>query len=340
MTMSALEAAYEVLLKAGIPLSLEEITKRVLAERLWHTEGKTPSNTIGASIYTDIKKLDKNSRFEQLGPGTFKLRESLPLPQQDNSPLPAPKQSMTFADSAEKVLNELAHRKPMHYQVITNLALQNNWLNTSGKTPAATMVAQIATEIKQQKNRGELPRFYREATGIYGLSKWKGHDIEYQADRHNQKVRNEILAKIRKLEPSQFEAVVSQLLVKMGFNEVCRTPLSGDGGIDIRGVLKVGDVIQNKLAVQVKRHTQNIQRPDIQKLRGSLNVHEQGLFVTTSDFSKGAIEEATINDKKPIALMNGKKLVTLLVEHEMGIKHKKVILLEREIDFNFEGKEE
>ena len=335
--MSAIKAAYKVLLEAGTPLSIEEITHRILSKKLWRTKGKTPASTIGARIYSDIKKQGDESKFIQVDKRIFTVRANhsgITIDTLNES------KTLSFADSAEKVLNELAHRKPMHYQVITDLALQNNWLSTNGKTPAATMVAQIATEIKQQKNRGERPRFYRDTTGVYGLSKWKGHDLEYQAEQHNQKIRKEILEEIRKLEPAQFEALVSQLLVKMGFNEVCRTPLSADGGIDIRGVLKVGDVIQNKLAVQVKRHTQNIQRPDIQKLRGSLNVHEQGLFVTTSDFSKGATEEAITNDKKPIALMNGKKLVTLLVEHEMGIKHKKVIFLERETDFNFKEKEE
>ncbi len=53
-------------------------------------------------------------------------------------------------------------------------------------------------------------------------------------------------------------------------------------------------------------------------MRGSLGAHEQGLIITTSDFSAGAIKEAAQTDKTPIALMNGEQLVMLLMEHGIG----------------------
>ena len=43
------------------------------------------------------------------------------------------------------------------------------------------------------------------------------------------------------------------------------------------------------------------------------------LKVLTSDFGKGARNEAAKTDKTPIALMNGKQLVLLLMEHGIGI---------------------
>lgn len=43
------------------------------------------------------------------------------------------------------------------------------------------------------------------------------------------------------------------LLAEMGSEIVEVTKLSGDGGIDVRGTLVVGDVVRIKMAVQVKK---------------------------------------------------------------------------------------
>jgi restriction system protein len=55
------------------------------------------------------------------------------------------------------------------------------------------------------------------------------------------------------MEPVDFEDVVSRLLTAMGFEMVEVTRYSGDGGIDVRGVLVIGDVVRMKMAVQAKR---------------------------------------------------------------------------------------
>ena len=57
----------------------------------------------------------------------------------------------------------------------------------------------------------------------------------------------------------------------------------------------------------------------VQQVRGSLGAHEQGLIITTSDFSPGAKKEALRPDAVPVALMNGQELVALLVEHKIGV---------------------
>lgn len=75
------------------------------------------------------------------------------------------------------------------------------------------------------------------------------------------------------------------------------------------------------MAVQVKRWKLNnkIHSPVIQQVRGSLGAHERGLVITTSSFSSGATKEAIQPDKAPIALIDGDKLVTLLMEHGIGV---------------------
>jgi len=103
----------------------------------------------------------------------------------------------------------------------------------------------------------------------------------------------------------------------------------------VRGTLVVGDVIHTRMAVQVKRWKKNVQRQEVQQLRGSLGAHEQGLIITTSDFSPAAREEAARSDATPVALMNGEQLVGLLVENGVGVRrtsHELVELGEGEDD--------
>jgi len=124
-----------------------------------------------------------------------------------------------------------------------------------------------------------------------------------------------------KMTPAAFEELVSRLLAEMGFEMVEVTKLNGDGGIDVRGTLVVGDATRIKMAVQAKRWNpkHRVQSPVAQQVRGSIGTHEQGLMITTSDFSSGAIKEAAQPDKTPIALMNGDQLVMLLMEHNIGV---------------------
>jgi len=81
------------------------------------------------------------------------------------------------------------------------------------------------------------------------------------------------------------------------------------------------------MAVQVKRWKRNVQAPVVQQVRGSLGAHEQGLIITTSDFSTGVRKEAARPDAIPVGLMNGEQLVLLLAEHEIGVTRRSHYLL-------------
>jgi restriction system protein len=82
------------------------------------------------------------------------------------------------------------------------------------------------------------------------------------------------------------------------------------------------------MAVQVKRWKANVQAPTVQQVRGSLGTHDQGLIITTSDFSSAARIEAERPNAVPVALMNGEQLVRLLVEHNIGVHRTPYELIE------------
>lgn len=330
--MTTLEAVLKVLQEARTPLHYREITKRILAAKLWQTEGKTPEATINARLSVDAKKNGPASAFRRAGRGVFGLNTARTDPAPHHPGLlrtedralyvpraPAAGEALSFTEAAERIL-ESANGKPMHYRDITRHALEHKMLDTSGKTPEATMYAQILTECKRRRGRGEQQRFMILGKGMISLAKWQAKGLAFQVEEANRKARKELLKSVKTMPPGDFEDLIGRLLAAMGFEEVEVTSRTRDGGIDVRGTLVVGDVIRTRLAVQVKRWKQNVQSPIIQQVRGSLGAHEQGLVITTSDFSKGPKDEAERADTTPVGLMNGEQLVALLVENEIGVR--------------------
>jgi restriction system protein len=235
---------------------------------------------------------------------------------------------LSFADAAERVLDEFAGRKPMHYRAVTAKILELGLVKTQGLTPDATLYAQMMSEVQRSARRGDTPRFARHGKGYWGLSCWMASGLAFQIEQHNAEVRRQLLARLMAMPPADFETLVSRLLVALGFEEVSVTQRSGDGGIDVRGTLVVGAVIRTRMAVQAKRWRANVQAPIVQQVRGSLGTHDQGLIITTSDFSAGARAEAERPNAVPVALMNGEQLVALLVEHNIGVRRAPYDLLE------------
>lgn len=342
--MDVKTAAIQVLQQTGTALHAKNIAEQIMAAGLWQSDGKTPDATVSARLYSDIKSNGDKSPFVKVGPQTFALRDSTeissgaaPVPAAvQEAPQPSPaNEGFSFTDCAQKVLEEFGGKKPMHYKEITEKALQKSWLVTSGKTPDATMYAQVITEIKRQQKRGERPRFVQHGRGYVGLSQWMGRGLAFQIEQHNHQVRKVLRERLLAMKPGEFEELILQLLTEMGFEMVEVTKLSGDGGIDVRGTLVVGNVVRIKMAVQVKKWKlkNNIQAPVVQQVRGSLGAHEQGLIITTSDFSPGAVKEAAQSDKTPIALMNGEQLVMLLMEHGIGVHRSTPDLFEIDEEF-------
>jgi restriction system protein len=349
--MTIAEAALQVLRKARQPLTAKEVTERILSAGLWKTAGKTPAATVAARLYMDIKTSGEKSPFVLVGPQTFGLRElgAKPAPARPGRPpktaaaseageTPVAKTSAaeySFADAAEKVLEQFGDKKPMHYRQITEKAIELGWIATEGRTPEATMYAQILTEIRRHQKRGKQPRFVQHGRGYVGLSRWMGKGLAFEIEQHNKRVRQALHKRLLGMDPTEFEELVARLLAEIGFEDIEVTQRSKDGGIDVRGTLVVGDVIRTRMAVQVKRWQpkNRVQSQTVQQVRGSLGTHEQGLIITTSDFTSGARTEAARPNAVPVALMNGEQLVALLAAYGIGVKRQShdIIDLDEEV---------
>jgi restriction system protein len=325
--LNVLDAAEVVLRDAGEPLHYTVIAERAVAEGHWETTGKTPWATMNARLSTDLGRNGENSRFRRVAPGIY----SLAISTETTSPAASLEaETMSFTDAAERVLLESNATEPLHYQEITRRAIDHGYVVTAGKTPGATTYAGIVQEIDRRARRGEPQRFTRPRRGLIGLTRWSRPGLEHQIQEQNKRARRDLLARVRGISPADFESLVGQLLTALGFEDVVVTDLNRDGGVDVRGTLVVGDVIRTRMAVQAKRWANNVQAPVVQQVRGSLGAHEQGLIITTSDFSPGARSEAARPDAVPVGLMNGEQLVALLVEHEILARRAPFFLIEIE----------
>ena len=329
--MSALSAAELVLRETGKPLDYREISRLAIDSGYWQSKGKTPWATVGAQLYSDIRKHGKTSRFIQSGPETFALNPGPAT--SSSSPVPTKTKissvkKLSFTAAAEKLLRERPEKTPVHYRDLTREALDRDLLDTEGKTPEATMYAQILTEVRRYKARGEQPRFHTSKGGFISLTEWQGTGLAFDIEQHNRTIRTKLLQRLKTLHAKAFEELIGELLARVGFEEIEVTSYTKDGGIDVRGTLLVGDVIRTRMAVQAKKWKHNVQSDAVQKLRGSLSVHEQGLIITTSDFSKKAKEESSRPSATPVALMNGEQLVALLIEHQLLVTRQSHDILE------------
>ena len=71
--MSILDAVLKVLTEEKRPMSAEELTKHIVGKNLWIPETKTPVASVGAALYSDIKKNGAKSKFVKAGNGYFSL---------------------------------------------------------------------------------------------------------------------------------------------------------------------------------------------------------------------------------------------------------------------------
>lgn len=135
-----------------------------------------------------------------------------------------------------------------------------------------------------------------------------------------------------------FELFLNHFLKTVGFQEVVVTKYVGDKGIDLTcskaGIDPQGIDTMNYY-VQAKRYkaSNKVQAKEVRDLKGSTKKDRQGnvlnnnyinLFITTSSFTKGAIEEAESNPNMPTILIDGKTLINMCIDSGIAFSYRPV----------------
>ena len=141
--------------------------------------------------------------------------------------------------------------------------------------------------------------------------------------------RSELLEILRQLEPGTFERVCQRMLRESGFTEVEVTGRSGDGGIDGKGIIRLGGFISFPVVFQCKRYSGNVGAPEIRDFRGAMAGRaNKGMLITTGGFTNDAYIEATRDGVELIDLISGDLLVNKMKELGLGVTTKTVEVVE------------
>ena len=147
--------------------------------------------------------------------------------------------------------------------------------------------------------------------------------------------QSDLIEALGKVSPTFFESVVLDLLHRMGYGatreDLQRVGGSGDGGID--GIISLDRLGLEKVYVQAKRWQNSVGRPELQAFYGALAGHKarKGVFITTSSFTAQAVDFA--RSVEGIVLVDGSRLASLMIQHEVGVSSRTVRIPKIDSDY-------
>lgn len=137
--------------------------------------------------------------------------------------------------------------------------------------------------------------------------------------------KTELRETLLKMLPAAFERLVQRMLRESGFTQVEVTGQSGDGGIDGKGLLRLGGFLSFHVIFQCKRWQGSVSSSTIRDFRGAMvGRADKGLLITTGNFTKDAVKEASRDGAPAIDLIDGDQFLEKLKELGLGVATRKV----------------
>ena len=258
--------------------------------------------------------------------------------------LPTYETMMNPAIQALKELGGSATIEELGYKVFEIMALSDEQLNTlhdpekGSRTEVEYRLAWTRTYLKtygiiensrrgvwaltqkgsqvEKVNSREVSRYWRE---------WKKKEKAAEADEYDDTDeeltwREELLQTLLKMTPDAFERLAQRILREAGFIQVEVTGRSGDGGIDGKGIMRLGGLLSFHVFFQCKRYQGSVSSGQVRDFRGAMvGRADKGLLITTGTFTKDATREATRDGAPAIDLIDGDMLIDQLKELELGV---------------------
>lgn len=163
--------------------------------------------------------------------------------------------------------------------------------------------------------------------------------IEQALEEIRSSVSQALLEQLMQVTPSHFETIVLDILHRLGYGadreSLKQVGSSGDEGID--GMIYLDKLGLEKVYVQAKRWANSVGRPEIQAFYGALAGQKarRGVFITTSNYSKQATDYA--QSVEGLVLIDGKKLVVLMIENGIGTSLKAIYIPKIDTDYFIEN---
>lgn len=144
--------------------------------------------------------------------------------------------------------------------------------------------------------------------------------------------RPSLITLIGSMTPAGFEDFCSELLARVGVEDVQTTRHSKDGGIDGVGRLRINEFVSQPIAFQAKKFDgsgRKVSSEEIQRFRGAIGGHiAKGIFFTTTTFSEDARREARAPGKVEIELVDLDRILEICETYEIGLVEQKILVTE------------
>jgi restriction system protein len=198
------------------------------------------------------------------------------------------------------------------------------WALTSEGQKHQTVNKELVKKIVQSIDR-DIPSSVGEVDHVDVSDELK--DIDWE---------DKLLAVIKAMQPDAFERLCQRLLRESGFIQVEVTGKTNDGGIDGKGVVRIGGLLSFHVIFQCKRYQGSVSSPTVRDFRGAMvGRADKGLLITTGTFTKDARAEAQRDGAPPIDLIDGEALVEKLKELRIGVQIKQRVVDEVFIDESY-----
>lgn len=155
-------------------------------------------------------------------------------------------------------------------------------------------------------------------------------------DKHKKylvEFKKNLLKQLKELSPSAFEEFGKELMKAYGFKKMEVTKKTRDGGLDGFGELKIG-LASMKVAFECKRWSRNtVGIQQINQFRGSIQgKYQQGIYFTTSQYSKDAKNASFQSGAVPIILIDGNAIVELMIDKKFGVEVEEIPIYSNALD--------
>lgn len=145
--------------------------------------------------------------------------------------------------------------------------------------------------------------------------------------------KDELIKTLIKITPDAFERLCKRLLRELGFVSVEVTGKIGDGGIDGKGILKIGGVLSFHVVFQAKRWKGTVPPSVIRDFRGAMSgTSEKGIILTTGTFSREAKKEAVRVGAIAIDLIDGDEFAQKMKDLKLGldVETEEIVVLKKD----------
>ncbi len=211
-----------------------------------------------------------------------------------------------------------AHLDGPDIDTIFRRVLEAKRLATTGAEAGTTVEREPAIEIEEDEAIAPSPQ----------TSPYSDH-------------RPALIALIGSMTPAGFEEFCSELLARVGVEDVQTTRYSKDGGIDGTGRLRINEFVSQPIAFQAKKFDgsgRKVSSEEVQRFRGAIGGHiAKGIFFTTTTFSEDAKREAKALGKVEIELVDLDRILEICEAYQIGLVEQKILVAEPSFFERFRG---